>query len=477
MNASRILVFIPTYNERGNVERMARILVALDPRPDIVFLDDNSPDGTGAELDLLAAELPGIRVIHRSGKQGIGSAHQVGVAYAYDNGYDRLVTMDCDFTHDPADIPRMLAALDGYDMSVGSRYMEVGSLPGWNLMRRSLTIFGHFLTKRLLGLPHDASGAFRAYDLARIPRACFNLVTSKSYSFFFESLFVLVQNGVSIREIPIVLPARTYGHSKLTFQEAMRGGTYLMRLWIEQLAHPERFRLGRAPDVVLKGAAPAEWDDYWKSKRSAGALLYELAAAVYRRAFIRPNLERVLATTFSWGDRLLHAGCGSGQADVNLHERFQITAVDISPQALGLYGRNNPGAKRIEQADLFRLPFADNSFDGAFNLGVMEHFTPEQIRLLLLELARVVRPGGKVAFFWPHVRGTSVAVMRVAHAVLRAVARREVRLHPEEITLMAGPDMANNLLESGGFTLENYAFGPRDLFIQAVVTGRKPLAA
>lgn len=472
MSTKRILIFIPTYNESGNVERMAGELAALDLDADIVFLDDNSPDGTGALLDRLAGEIPRMSVIHRKGKEGIGSAHQVGIARAFEGCYDALVTLDCDFTHDPKDIPRMLAALDGHDVAVGSRYMERGSLPGWNLLRRCLTMFGHLLTTTLLGLPQDASGAFRAYDLKRIKPETFSLVASRSYSFFFESLFVLVQNGCKINEIPIVLPARTYGSSKLTTSEALRGGTFLLRLWLENLAHPERFRLGRAPDALMENSPPADWDAYWSKKQSAGALAYEVVAAVYRKLFIRPGLERALRKTFKKGDRLLHAGCGSGQADVALHERYSVTAVDISRAALELYSRNNPKAERIEQADLFHLPFADGSFDGVFNMGVMEHFDEEQIQAILSEFRRVLKTGGKVVLFWPHAKATSVYVLRAAHLIMSALGRKD-RLHPVEITLMTGKKLAQALCESADFDMKEYVFGPADLLIQVVVVAEK----
>ena len=134
----------------------------------------------------------------------------------------RLVTMDCDFTHSPADIPRLLEWAGRCDVVVGSRWLQSGSLPGWNLLRRSLTGFGHLLTRCLLGMPHDATGAFRLYDLETIPPAIFSAVKSGSYAFFFESLFLLRFNGFSIHEVPIVLPSRMYGHSKMDWREAVR---------------------------------------------------------------------------------------------------------------------------------------------------------------------------------------------------------------------------------------------------------------
>ena len=114
---------------------------------DLLFLDDNSPDGTGQLLDDLAAKEPRLHVIHRAGKLGIGSAHLDGITWAYEHGYTRLVTMDCDFTHSPADIPRLLACADSAAIVVGSRWLQSGSLPGWSLFRRLLTGLGHFLTR------------------------------------------------------------------------------------------------------------------------------------------------------------------------------------------------------------------------------------------------------------------------------------------------------------------------------------------
>ena len=230
MNRKR-LIFVPTYNERDNVERMVRRLLALDLDADLLFLDDGSPDGTGAILDKLAAELPRLTVIHRPGKQGIGTAHQQGIRHAYALGYDELITLDCDFTHKPEDIPTLLDALRGHDLATGSRYMETGSLPDWNLLRRSLTAVGHFLTRRLLSIPYDATGALRAYDLRRIRPGIFDEVQAGGYGFFFESMFVLTRAGYSVGEFPIVLPARTYGNSKMTTAETLKSGLRLLRVW------------------------------------------------------------------------------------------------------------------------------------------------------------------------------------------------------------------------------------------------------
>ena len=227
----RRLIFVPTYNERDNAERMVRQLLALDLGADLLFLDDGSPDGTGEILDKLAAQFPRLSVMHRTGKLGIGTAHKAGIKRAYELDYDELITLDCDFTHKPSDIPRLLEALRGHDLATGSRYMEDDSLPDWNVLRRSLTAIGHFLTRRLLSIQHDATGALRAYDLRRIPATLFDEVEAGGYGFFFESMFVLTRAGYSVGEFAIVLPARTYGTSKMTTAEALKSAMRRLSLW------------------------------------------------------------------------------------------------------------------------------------------------------------------------------------------------------------------------------------------------------
>lgn len=237
----KILIFIPTYNESGNVQPMCAELLALPVEADILFLDDNSADGTGALLDGLAAGNPRVRVIHRPGKLGIGSAHQAGIALAYKENYNALVTLDCDFTHTPGYIPELLTLSSDYAVVVGSRFLQSNSLPGWNLWRVFLTTLGHFLTHRLLKVPYDATTAFRVYDLDRIPLHLFQLVQSNGYSFFFESMFILIRNGTPVAEIPIVLPTRTQGSSKMSLGEIFKSLRMLISIYFTSVTNPERF--------------------------------------------------------------------------------------------------------------------------------------------------------------------------------------------------------------------------------------------
>jgi dolichol-phosphate mannosyltransferase len=239
--SDKTLIFIPTYNERDNAPRMCVKIFALGLDADLLFTDDNSPDGTGQALDALKSEFPRLFVQHRSGKLGIGSAHQEAIAWAYDNGYSRLVTLDCDFTHFPSDIPKMIVAVEGYGVAVGSRFIKSASLPGWSLMRRMMTAGGHLLTKYLLGISQDASGAFRAYDLEKIDPQIFKLVTTKGYGFFFDSLHLLNCNKIKINEIPIILPSRTSGDSKMSILEVWNGLSHLFKVAVLSRVSPERY--------------------------------------------------------------------------------------------------------------------------------------------------------------------------------------------------------------------------------------------
>ena len=233
---SEVLIFIPTYNESENVKIIYQLLksVPLPARFDILFLDDNSPDGTGDIIDQLAQKDSATFAIHRTGKLGIGSAHQQAILWAYENAYKTLITMDCDLTHSPDYI------LDFYDAGkespivIGSRYLTKDSLKSWNLFRIFLTRLGHFLTTNLLDMPYDASGAFRLYNLTAIKLGIFQLIESKSYSFFFESLLILHLNKIKIKEIPIILPKRTYGNSKMSLRDAWTSFRFLFQMFLKK---------------------------------------------------------------------------------------------------------------------------------------------------------------------------------------------------------------------------------------------------
>lgn len=199
---------------------------------DILFIDDNSPDGTGELLDSIAEKYPDLTVKHRTGKLGIGSAHKDGIRYALENNYDVLITMDCDFTHPPADIPRLIEASSDHDLVITSRFMQERSLESWSLFRKKLTFLGHFVTKLLFGIEYDASGAFRLYKLSTLNRGLFARIKSDGYSFFLESLLLISHLKYRIAEIPIVLPARSQGHSKMKIRDILIGICFIVSTYL-----------------------------------------------------------------------------------------------------------------------------------------------------------------------------------------------------------------------------------------------------
>lgn len=464
----KTLIFIPIYNDRENAPLMCEQIHKLGLDADVLFVDDASPDSTGRVLEDIKPRFPRLSVLLREGKFGIGSAHREAIRWAYEKGYELLVTMDCDYTQSPVDIVRLIVASQEADIVVGYR-----NLMGWNIFRRTTTGLGHWLTRRMLDIRQDASGDFRAYRLDRIPRDVFGLLRSSDHEFFLESLFILNCNGFKIYEIPIALPIRTYRHSKKSTAGAARSARYIFDLWQAHVRKPETFLLPRLkPEIDPTLFDPQQWDDYWQRPPRKSSVLYEFIAGVYRRAIIRTNLVRAIRRTFASGAHLLHAGCGSGQVDVDLHATWRITALDISPGALTLYSRNNPRAVGLRHGDIFRLPFEAETFDGIYNLGVMEHFTPEELLRILKEFHRVLKPGGKFLAFWPHRFASSVIVLDSTHWILNACKRPAV-LHPPEVTRFSTKKKMAAILSEAGFSLKSCRFGPRDFFVQVVVVAEK----
>jgi dolichol-phosphate mannosyltransferase len=251
---SRTLVFLPTLNEAGNIETMLHAIMKLDLDADILIIDDGSTDGTGKIVEKLAAEHPAISLLQRGGRLGVGSAHIEALRLAKQRGYERLLTMDADFSHRPSDIPRFLEAANASDIVIGTRFARDDSLKEWNPFRKCLTHLGHFLTRLLLSLPYDASGGFRVYTLNRIPQDLIDRLESRNYEFFFESLTLMHRRGLSVVEVPIDLPARTYGESKMQLKHIL-GGLYRLILLSYRLkvngSKPERAWNGKVEHLEL----------------------------------------------------------------------------------------------------------------------------------------------------------------------------------------------------------------------------------
>ncbi|MBP5284579.1 MAG: polyprenol monophosphomannose synthase [Kiritimatiellae bacterium] len=210
----KTIVVIPTYDERENAEAMAKAVLATDG-VEILFVDDNSPDGTGEEIDRLAAAEPRIHCLHRKEKEGLGRAYVAGFGEALAMGAEKIVQMDCDFSHDPKDLPRLIAC--DADLAIGSRYVKGGSTPGWPLRRRLISRAGGTFIRMVTGMPlRDPTGGFKCWRSTALEAIDFRTVESAGYSFQLEMNHRAWRRGLAIREIPIAFSDRVAGHSKIT---------------------------------------------------------------------------------------------------------------------------------------------------------------------------------------------------------------------------------------------------------------------
>ncbi len=211
----KTVVVIPTYDERDNVGPMAEAVLAALPDAALLFVDDNSPDGTGAAIDALAAKDARVACLHRAGKEGLGRAYVAGFAKALEMGADRVVQMDCDFSHDPKDLPRLVA--EDADLVIGSRYVKGGGTPGWPFRRRLISRAGGVFIRTVTGMPlRDPTGGYKCWKAETLRRIDFATVESAGYSFQLEMNHRTWKAGLSIREMPIVFTDRARGYSKIT---------------------------------------------------------------------------------------------------------------------------------------------------------------------------------------------------------------------------------------------------------------------
>lgn len=214
----RGLIIIPTYNERENIPRLVPMVLAQDPRLDILIIDDNSPDGTGQVADEIAAAEPRVHVMHRAGKLGLGTAYIAGFRWGLERGYDWLFEMDADFSHDPSHLPQFVEALGTYDLVLGSRYLEGRvTVVNWPIARLLLSYGANIYARRITGVPlWDATGGFKAFRRRVLEAIDLDRIESEGYSFQIEVNLRVWKRGFSIGEIPIVFVDRTTGESKMS---------------------------------------------------------------------------------------------------------------------------------------------------------------------------------------------------------------------------------------------------------------------
>jgi dolichol-phosphate mannosyltransferase len=212
----RVLVVVPTYNERINVPQIVPAILAQDPRVHVLIVDDNSPDGTGELADQLAAENARVHVLHRGRKEGLGKAYLAGFRWALDCGYDLIFEMDADFSHDPRFLPSFLDAVQDVDLVIGSRYKSGVNVINWPISRLLLSIGANQYARVVTGLPlTDSTGGFKCFRRCVLEAIPLERVRSNGYAFQIEMSFLAWKKGFRIREIPIVFTDRVEGQSKM----------------------------------------------------------------------------------------------------------------------------------------------------------------------------------------------------------------------------------------------------------------------
>jgi dolichol-phosphate mannosyltransferase len=206
---------LPTYNERENLERMVRAL--REQGVSVLVIDDNSPDGTGELADSLTRELEGVDVLHRPRKEGLGPAYLAGFRRALDSGAELILELDCDFSHDPADVPRLIEAAGTADLVLGSRYVPGGSVHNWGLLRRVVSAGGSFYARVVLGVAvRDLTGGFKCYRRAVLEAIDLGAISSRGYAFQIETTYRALRAGFRVTETPIAFVDRERGGSKMS---------------------------------------------------------------------------------------------------------------------------------------------------------------------------------------------------------------------------------------------------------------------
>ena len=213
----KTLVVIPTYNERENIERLVQEILRQGNDIDTLIVDDNSPDGTGAIIDRMAAENPRIHVMHRAGKLGLGSAYREGFKYALEKGAEYIIEMDADFSHDPQMVPVFLEKIQEFDVVIGSRYLNGVSVVNWPIRRLILSYCASVYTRIITGLTiSDCTGGFKCFRRNVLESIRLDEIKSDGYSFQIEMNYRCVEKGFRVGEIPIIFIDRHAGMSKMS---------------------------------------------------------------------------------------------------------------------------------------------------------------------------------------------------------------------------------------------------------------------
>ncbi|RNE67319.1 polyprenol monophosphomannose synthase [Cryobacterium tepidiphilum] len=245
-STDRAVVVIPTYCERESLPALVTRLLAVTPAVDVLIVDDNSPDGTGDLADEISRTTPRVQVLHRDSKQGLGPAYVAGFRWALHNGYDRVVEMDADGSHQPEQLPALLAALDGgAALAIGSRWVPGGRVVNWPWYRRLISRAGTQYARILLrSRLHDITSGYRAFPRRALEAVDLGSLSAHGYAFQIELAWRLERSGAAISEVPITFVEREHGRSKMT-----------LRIVVEALVRVTRWGFTREPEHPL---VPAE---------------------------------------------------------------------------------------------------------------------------------------------------------------------------------------------------------------------------
>uniref|UniRef100_A0A7C4GFN0 Polyprenol monophosphomannose synthase n=1 Tax=candidate division WOR-3 bacterium TaxID=2052148 RepID=A0A7C4GFN0_UNCW3 len=227
---------MPTYNEAENIERIVSAVLDQSPELDVLVIDDSSPDKTGDIVERMQAASPRIWLIRRPGKLGLGTAYVLGFRYALEHGYDYCFEMDSDFSHPPEKIPEMIAALENYDLVIGSRYSNGISIVNWPMKRLLLSYFACAYARRVTGCPvRDLTAGFKAYRCDMLRRLDLSVLKEDGYGFQIEIDFLVWRKGGRIKEIPIVFTERRAGVSKMNKRIVRRAFFLVLRLRLQRM--------------------------------------------------------------------------------------------------------------------------------------------------------------------------------------------------------------------------------------------------
>ncbi len=351
----KVFVIIPTYNEKENIGALTSGILALPVSAEVVVVDDNSPDGTGALLDGLKAGEKRLHVIHRAGKLGLGTAHIAGLKYAMEKGADLAVTMDADFSHDPSYIPSLMEAAKNFDIVIGSRYVRGGGAENSPFHRRLLSRGANLFAKAALGLKaSDCTAGFRCYKVSTLRTADLGGIFSNGYSFLIEMLYKLQRLDFRVGEVPIRFIDRELGASKISKNEIFRALYTVGILFWTRISPLNRLRMAFHTGRYLKV-----------------------------KAMLGPG-------------KTLDIGCGRPCECMPDQAFLRFLA---RPGAVGLDLRDIKGPYGFFRGSVTAMPFKDGELDNVVAMEILEHIN--DVPAALAEIKRALKPGGVLVVSTP----------------------------------------------------------------------------